>query len=244
MGRTAIGGQDVSRMAALTRTFPDDGGDPLPWAMLHELKDLIECDHVSVCGQDTPRHECFASQDLEELDMPDGVLIAYEKLYWSSTCSYPDRTGDLEPVLRESDLMCDRERRASPMYLEFDRYLGFEHELRVCFSAGAPQRTYRLMFNRGPGSDFSQRDVDVLTVLRPHLEAALSRARGCSRPAPPLTDRQRQILQFVAAGSTNGQIAHRLGVSEATVRKHMENAFARMGVHSRAAAVSLLNLPR
>ena len=38
------------------------------------------------------------------------------------------------------------------------------------------------MFNPGPGSDFSQRDVDVLTVLRPHLEAALSRDGGPARP--------------------------------------------------------------
>ena len=109
---------------------------------------------------------------------------AYEALYWSSTCSYPDRTGDLQSVLLESDLICDRERHSSAMYLEFDRPLGVEHELRVCFAAGAPQRTYRLMFIRGPGPDFSRRDVDVLTLLRPHIEVALTRARERRRDGP------------------------------------------------------------
>jgi DNA-binding NarL/FixJ family response regulator len=55
----------------------------------------------------------------------------------------------------------------------------------------------------------------------------------------PLTDRQRQILQYIAAGYTNGQIATRLDVSEHTVRKHVENIFARLDVTSRTAAARL-----
>lgn len=39
--------------------------------------------------------------------------------------------------------------------------MGIEHELMVWLDAGAPQRTLRLLFSRGPGSDFSERDVAV-----------------------------------------------------------------------------------
>jgi DNA-binding NarL/FixJ family response regulator len=45
-------------------------------------------------------------------------------------------------------------------------------------------------------------------------------------------------LRFVAAGYSNGQIARRLQVSEATVAKHLENIFARLQVTNRAAAVA------
>ena len=42
----------------------------------------------------------------------------------------------------------------------------------------------------------------------------------------------------MAEGLTNGQISRRLGVSEGTVRKHLENIYARLQVSSRAAAVT------
>ncbi|HLS40971.1 MAG TPA: LuxR C-terminal-related transcriptional regulator [Ornithinicoccus sp.] len=52
-----------------------------------------------------------------------------------------------------------------------------------------------------------------------------------------LTTRQVQILRLVRAGLTNRQIARTLGISEGTVRKHLENVHGRLGVHSRVAAV-------
>lgn len=58
-----------------------------------------------------------------------------------------------------------------------------------------------------------------------------------------MTRRQREILQYVASGYTNHQIARRLDVSDATVRKHLENIFARLAVSSRTAAVARLRDP-
>jgi DNA-binding NarL/FixJ family response regulator len=46
------------------------------------------------------------------------------------------------------------------------------------------------------------------------------------------------LLRLVAAGYTNAQIGRRLGVSEGTVRKHLENIYARLQVSSRTAAVT------
>jgi DNA-binding NarL/FixJ family response regulator len=42
----------------------------------------------------------------------------------------------------------------------------------------------------------------------------------------------------VAAGHTNTQIARCLGVTEGTVRTHLENIYERLGVSSRTAAVT------
>jgi DNA-binding NarL/FixJ family response regulator len=124
------------------------------------------------------------------------------------------------------------------MYADYDRALGVERELKVCLDAGGPQRTLRLMFVRGPASDFSDRDIAILTLLRPHLQAAYLAAERRRRGLLPLTIRQRQILQFVAAGYSNREIARQLDVRESTVAKHLENIFARLQVTSRTAAVA------
>jgi DNA-binding NarL/FixJ family response regulator len=52
-----------------------------------------------------------------------------------------------------------------------------------------------------------------------------------------LTPREREVLDHVALGETNRQIAHALRVSESTVRKHLEVAFKKLGASTRTAAV-------
>lgn len=166
------------------------------------------------------------------------IDAAYRQHYWNSACCYPDRTGDVVSVTRHSDLQIERDYHRSGMYLDYIHPSGVEHELMVCLGTGAPQRTLRLLFWRPPGSDFSDRDVAVLTLLRPHLQAAYLAAQRRGHRVAPLTVRQQEILQHVAAGYTNAQIARRLDLSAATVRKHLENTFARLEVTSRTAAVA------
>jgi DNA-binding CsgD family transcriptional regulator len=248
MAQTAITDQDVHRMLAIARDYGGEtDGAALPWELLHDLKELVPCDMLSVSGQDTPRWEFFADQELPASPISaatlETLLEAYARHYWSSTCSYPDRTGDIVSVTIDTDFASVREYRKTGMYADFDRVYGVEHEIRVCLPAGGPQRTLRLLFARGPGPGFTERDRAVLTLLRPHLQAAYIAAERRRRGLLPLTARQREILQYVAAGFSNGQIARRLRVSEATVRKHLENIFARLGVTSRTAAVARLNAP-
>jgi DNA-binding CsgD family transcriptional regulator len=61
-------------------------------------------------------------------------------------------------------------------------------------------------------------------------------------PAPPaaggLTGREVQVLSLVAAGRSNREIAAELVISEYTVRRHLQNVFAKLGVTSRAAAIA------
>ncbi len=56
--------------------------------------------------------------------------------------------------------------------------------------------------------------------------------------SPPAHPRQTDLLHLVAAGHTNAQIARRLGLSEGTVRPHLENIYERLQVSSRTAAVT------
>ncbi|MBN1667348.1 MAG: response regulator transcription factor [Anaerolineales bacterium] len=54
-----------------------------------------------------------------------------------------------------------------------------------------------------------------------------------------LTDRELEVLNCVAAGDRNKQIAHRLGITERTVKAHLTSIYQKLAVDSRAAAVSV-----
>jgi DNA-binding CsgD family transcriptional regulator len=53
-----------------------------------------------------------------------------------------------------------------------------------------------------------------------------------------LTPREQQIVAWVARGKTNAQIAELLWISPTTVRKHLENVYAKLGVRTRTAAAA------
>jgi DNA-binding CsgD family transcriptional regulator len=53
-----------------------------------------------------------------------------------------------------------------------------------------------------------------------------------------LTRRENEILEWVADGKTNPEIAAILGIAPTTVRRHLEYVYAKLGVHIRTAAVT------
>ncbi len=73
------------------------------------------------------------------------------------------------------------------------------------------------------------------TVLAPQVAAALVRRVS---GAPVLTAREIDILNLLAAGQTNRELARELFISEATVKSHLTNIYGKLGVESRAGAVA------
>ena len=53
-----------------------------------------------------------------------------------------------------------------------------------------------------------------------------------------LTQRESEILRWVASGATNAEVARQLWVTEHTVRKHLENIYGKLEVHTRTAAIA------
>ncbi|WP_438352826.1 response regulator [Microbacterium sp. CJ88] len=55
-------------------------------------------------------------------------------------------------------------------------------------------------------------------------------------PADPLSPREREVLELVAEGMANKQIARTLGITERTVKAHLGSAFRQIGVADRTSA--------
>jgi len=84
------------------------------------------------------------------------------------------------------------------------------------------------------------------TLLKPEI---LDRVLALQQPVakPPtansgdslITDREREVLQAAAVGERSKEIAHKLGISERTVKAHLSSVYNKLGVDSRAAAVAI-----
>ena len=79
-------------------------------------------------------------------------------------------------------------------------------------------------------------------ILDPSVQMRLldlASRRPVEQPGVDLTVREREVLDLIGEGLRNGEIARRLFISEATVKTHINNLFAKADLHSRADAVRL-----
>ena len=148
--------------------------------------------------------------------------------------AHPIMSGHAGPVVTISDVYTRNEFRRTWLYRNFFAP-DLEHEIGVHLSH-PPDEIHLVYLTRGPGRDFSQRDRMVLHLLRPHLDAAF---RRLAFPAPKLTPRETAVLWCVRDGDSNSQVARRLGITEATVEKHLEHVYQRTGAQSRVQALNL-----
>jgi DNA-binding CsgD family transcriptional regulator len=241
--------QDLRALAGIVREDRPDlpDGEGLPPSLLADVMGQIRCDDLFFCGFDSIRQTHWFGQEIVPFTGTPGS-DDLDRVYWkvypdSRFCSYPGRTGDLRSVIKTTDFYSARQWHSTAMYTDHDRLLGVEHCLMLCLPEAQPRTTgpgrhVRLYVSRGPGPDFSERDRAVLTLLRPHLYQAYLDVERRRHPVPRLTPRQTDLLHLVAAGQTNIQIARRLGISEGTVRTHLENIYERLHVSSRTAAVT------
>ena len=79
-------------------------------------------------------------------------------------------------------------------------------------------------------------------VIDPELVVAvaeeLSSAKSRNRSAETLTERELEILQLLAFGHTNRDIAQKLFISPDTVKTHLEHIYQKLGATDRTAAVA------
>ena len=106
-----------------------------------------------------------------------------------------------------------------------------------------------------PGGSMTELRAVLESAMRgelrcsPQVAAALLRRVRALAPgpeAPPgpgqLTAREWQILELIAEGLTNKEIARRLGIRLATVKNHVHSILEKLNVHSRAAAIAAVRV--
>jgi DNA-binding CsgD family transcriptional regulator len=225
-----------------------------PVEVLARLQAIVPCQALTYQDADLAARR-FRSVVGISLDGDDDPVP--EAVYWNvGPCPISDyrlRTDDLSAI-RMSDLVGRREFRELPVYREY--FAPFRTEFMIDLGLpAAPGRHRSFIFFRGAGErDFSDRDRAVLELLRPHLyrlEAGAAnrrrlaealRARSADVAPDPyrgLTTREREIVDLVAQGKTNSQIAGQLWVAPSTVKKHLEHVYEKLGVGRRTAAAAL-----
>ena len=110
---------------------------------------------------------------------------------------------------------------------------------RLAIDIGPRRLTFRLHQQTGDGEGESgqrQGDGDWLIVMRETSEDAVVEAMSLSFK---LTAREAEVLYWVVKGKINRDIGDILGASPATVKKHLERVYAKLGVETRTAAAGM-----
>jgi len=120
-------------------------------------------------------------------------------------------------------------------------YLPWTDEILIGYPT-TPGRSARFLIPRAGGSIFGFRELTLAELLLPHLRTlVLETVYPPESARRSLTARQVEILRQVSLGLTNREIGRSVGITEATVRKHLESAYRKLGVLSRTGAVTALS---
>jgi DNA-binding CsgD family transcriptional regulator len=109
--------------------------------------------------------------------------------------------------------------------------------VRLAFAT--PRDTVVTISLRRCQEPFTDRDVRLLRMLEPVI-ARLLRRRARLACDQQLSGSEHRVLELVAAGASNAEVAEQLSVSVSTVRKHLEHCYRKLGVTNRTAAVTAL----
>jgi len=240
-------------LAVIEAAHSSDPGSGLPWALLTCLQRVFHCHAVSFNELDYAERFFPMAQALEpygrvyeqgwsgtrDISTPSRPETPFWLHYDSFVTCKPWIAGpDLSRIIRWSDIYTTTQLRNSPMYTDVFRPVGVVDCLFVSLPAPANQ-TRRLLLWRND-TPFSDHDQMLLYLLRPHLQEAHVAAEHRRHTLSRLTPREHQVVELLAHGHTNAEIARALVISVGTVRKHLEHIYTATGVHNRTAAAHQL----
>jgi DNA-binding CsgD family transcriptional regulator len=224
----------------------NDQPEPFPEPVLDGLKRLIPCATVS--------HHAW---DEHGTDYDHGLWLSADeparvREVWNSYVDVrsqdPLPSGSLNgsvPLAQAvtfSDFLTLREFRRLNLYDRICRPLGISYVMKLFLHTSTGGCSFVFDAER---KDFSQRDRAVLNALAPHLSRLRQRA-ATTIPAAinqvpeldSLTRREHDVLRLAASGLTNRQIAEALYIAPGTVRKHLDNIYAKLDVPNRTTAIN------
>ncbi|MBI5468313.1 MAG: hypothetical protein HY891_04195 [Deltaproteobacteria bacterium] len=82
--------------------------------------------------------------------------------------------------------------------------------------------------------------MKVLDIVTPHIHQALSRICECNGSIElALSAREKEVLEWMKAGKTNWEISVILGISERTVKFHVQNIERKLNAVNKAHAIAI-----
>ncbi len=133
-----------------------------------------------------------------------------------------------------------------------DLFLSDESGAELCYSIRKSCPSTRVLLISGAGrmspaaaraagaSGFVSKDLEAAEIAAAVRMVGLGMttfAPKAEQPAPLLTEREREVLDLIAAGSTNREIAERLYLSPHTVKEHTSTLYRKLRARNRAEAV-------
>lgn len=152
----------------------------------------------------------------------------------------------------DADQALDLARRYEPHVALVDLFVGEESGAELCTALREAAPRTRVLLISGAGwispqaaraagaSGFVPKDwsaEQVAAAVRRVGAGNTVFAARAEQPAAPLTGREREVLELLADGSTNREIAERLHLSPDTVKEHASSVYRKLGASSRAEAV-------
>ena len=217
-----------------------DGPEPFAERVVETLAPLVPGEIIGYSERDILSHRVLVAREVPLVDPPREVVEAVSTFCGEYPLSMLRRRSETR-ALKISDFVSSRELHRLHYYSHALRPLGVEHQMRFWLSAPPGVARYFYVSRRHADGDFTERDRDLFELVRPFLEALRQRfdaPTAHETNGSGLTDRETEILAWVARGKTNQEIAALLIVSPHTVSKHLEHAFKKLHVHTRAAAVA------
>ncbi|MDT4892022.1 MAG: hypothetical protein QOE97_1057 [Pseudonocardiales bacterium] len=230
-------GEEASLRAALgvlDRVLGVRRPDEVPGVVMDAVGETIDYDGAAFGALDVGGRVSYWSRSVQTVAPP--LISSFELNAGTCPLVLRTRTGQIVSV-RRSDLLGDRAFRATPASGKLLHEAADDHLAVVSFRL-PDDRLACLALNRA-ARDFDEGELARLHAIGRQLSRAARFARLWRAPPyglTPLTPGEGRVLACVAEGLTNRAAARRLGVAEATVHKHLEHAYRKMGVTNRVAA--------
>lgn len=117
---------------------------------------------------------------------------------------------------------------------------------------GLQRNTFTGYFFINASASITHENKLRMTILAPYLHIALNQVRGSkqlreqqaergTQPSSLLSSRETEIARWVARGKTNWEIGQILGISDKTVKTHMQNILSKLHASSRAQIAALFS---
>lgn len=162
-----------------------------------------------------------------------------------------------EPVTyRETDLIGDPLRSKSPFFNEYIRRSGTYYVAGLSVVHRGTLCGAVTLYRTKQHGDFDGRALSVLSFLQRHLANRLYQLLyPGSADIPDLqasstrlldnlfTPREREVARLVITGLDTEKIARMMNISSTTVKKHLDNMFKKLGVHSRLELMRVITAP-